>query len=56
MNPRELSIGLSLLVPTLIIGFWPKVATDLFENSTNALANILQSHTTIALIQLLQIS
>jgi NAD(P)H-quinone oxidoreductase subunit 4 len=39
MKPRELLIGLSLLVPTLVIGFWPRVAIDLYEASTNALAN-----------------
>ena len=38
MRPRELLIGLSLLVPTLVIGFWPRVAIDLYESSTNALA------------------
>ncbi len=50
MNPRELTIGLSLLVPTLIIGFWPKIATNLFETSTNALASVIQTHTTLALL------
>jgi NAD(P)H-quinone oxidoreductase subunit 4 len=38
MRPRELIIGLSLLVPTLVIGIWPRVAMDLYEASTNALA------------------
>ena len=38
MRPRELVIGLSLLVPTLVIGIWPRVAMDLYEASTNALA------------------
>ena len=38
MRPRELVIGLSLLVPTLVIGIWPRVAMDLYEVSTNALA------------------
>ncbi len=41
MRPRELLIGLSLLVPTLVIGFWPRVAIDLYEASTNALATEL---------------
>jgi NAD(P)H-quinone oxidoreductase subunit 4 len=41
MRPRELLIGLSLLVPTLVIGFWPRVAIDLYEASTNALATDL---------------
>jgi len=26
-------------VPTLVIGFWPRVAINLYEASTNALAN-----------------
>ena len=38
MRPRELVIGLSLLVPTLVIGIWPRIAMDLYEASTNALA------------------
>ena len=38
MRPRELVIGLSLLVPTLVIGIWPRVAMDLYEASTNTLA------------------
>jgi NAD(P)H-quinone oxidoreductase subunit 4 len=44
MNPRELTIGLSLLVPTLVIGFWPRIAIDLYETSTNALAQNLFTH------------
>ncbi|ABX08987.1 NAD(P)H-quinone oxidoreductase subunit 4 [Prochlorococcus marinus] len=56
MNARELSIGLSLLLPTLIIGFWPRIATDIFENSTNALANTLETQTLISISQALQIS
>tara|TARA_Y100001968_G_scaffold3728_1_gene3272 strand:- start:24460 stop:26034 length:1575 start_codon:yes stop_codon:yes gene_type:complete len=56
MNNRELSIGLSLLVPTLIIGFWPRIAIDLYESSTNALAEGLLSSNNINLIsQTLQI-
>ncbi len=51
MTPRELSIGLSLLVPTLIIGFWPRVAIDLYEASTNALANRLIDQSLIAINQ-----
>jgi len=43
MKPRELMIGLTLLVPTLVIGFWPRVAIDLYEASTTALSdNLLQ--------------
>ncbi len=41
INARELSIGLSLLVPTLVIGFWPRIAIDIYEASTNSLAEIL---------------
>ncbi len=46
INPRELSIGLSLLVPTLVIGFWPRVAINLYEASTNSLAEALMRFTT----------
>ncbi|MFM7170824.1 MAG: NAD(P)H-quinone oxidoreductase subunit 4 [Cyanobium sp.] len=49
MNPRELVIGMSLLVPTLVIGFWPRVAIDFYEASTNALSGQLASQT-IALL------
>jgi NAD(P)H-quinone oxidoreductase subunit 4 len=38
MKPRELVIGMTLLVPTLVIGFWPRVAIGVYEGSTNALA------------------
>ena len=38
MRPRELVIGLSLLVPTLVIGIWPRIAMDLYEASTDAIA------------------
>jgi NAD(P)H-quinone oxidoreductase subunit 4 len=38
MKPRELLIGLTLLVPTLAIGFWPRLAIDFYEASTDALA------------------
>ena len=41
MNGRELTIGFSLLLPTLVIGFWPKVAINLYESSTNALSQQL---------------
>ena len=41
MNPRELTIGLTLLLPTLVIGFWPKIAINLFEASTNSIAENL---------------
>jgi NAD(P)H-quinone oxidoreductase subunit 4 len=49
MNPRELVIGMCLLVPTLVIGFWPRVAIDFYEASTNALANQFASQT-VALV------
>jgi NAD(P)H-quinone oxidoreductase subunit 4 len=49
MNPRELLIGLMLLVPTLMIGFWPRVAIDLYEASTNALATQLADSASVAL-------
>jgi NAD(P)H-quinone oxidoreductase subunit 4 len=39
MKPREAVIALSLLVPTLVIGFWPRLAIDLYEASTTALAS-----------------
>ena len=41
MRPRELVIGLMLLVPTLAIGFWPRLAIDLYGASTTALAQNL---------------
>lgn len=53
MNPRELVIGLTLLVPTLTIGIWPRVAMDVYEASTDALANTLSTHSLIALHNLL---
>ncbi len=49
MRPRELVIGLSLLVPTLVIGFWPRVAIDIYEATTTALSVDLASHAQIAL-------
>ena len=51
MKPRELVIGLSLLVPTLVIGIWPRIAMDLYESSTNALSQQLGDHGVVALIQ-----
>ena len=51
MKPRELVIGLSLLVPTLVIGIWPRIAMDLYESSTNALSQQLGEHGAVALIQ-----
>ena len=49
MKPRELLIGLTLLVPTLVIGFWPRIAIDLYEATTTALAQDLAAHTVVAL-------
>ena len=48
MRPREVVIGLLLLVPTLVIGIWPRIAMDLYEASTDALASDLASHTVVA--------
>ena len=55
MRPRELVIGLTLLVPTLVIGIWPRVAMDLYESSTDALAELLGQHSLVALAQQLNI-
>ena len=49
MKPRELVIGLMLLVPTLAIGFWPRLAIDLYGASTTAVAENLASHATEAM-------
>jgi NAD(P)H-quinone oxidoreductase subunit 4 len=38
-----------LLFPTLIIGFWPRVAIDFYEASTNGLANQLAGQAQMAL-------
>ena len=51
MKPRELLIGLTLLVPTLAIGFWPRLAIDFYEASTNALASRLADTPLLALGQ-----
>ena len=53
MRPRELVIGLTLLVPTLVIGIWPRIAMDLYEASTDALAVDLAKHTVVAMRALL---
>ena len=50
MNGRELTIGFSLLLPTLVIGFWPKIAINLYETSTNALSQQLTLAKLIGLI------
>ena len=49
MKSRELVIGLTLLVPTLVIGFWPRVAIGVYEGSTNALAAELASQGAMAM-------
>lgn len=49
MSPRELTIGLTLLVPTLVIGFWPRVAIDFYEASATALADLLASQPLVAI-------
>jgi len=55
MKPRELLIGLTLLVPTLAIGFWPRLAIDFYESSTNAMAAQLSALPVVALGQSLGI-
>ncbi len=55
MNPRELTIGLSLLIPTLVIGLWPRVAIDLYESSTNILAENLSAHSLFGVSHLLNL-
>ncbi len=55
MNYRELTVSLSLLIPTLVIGFWPRIAMDLYETSTNALAQNLLSNRILTLTQALQL-
>ncbi len=52
MTPRELIIALSLIIPTLVIGFWPRIAMDFYEASTNALSFQLASHTLITTSQM----
>nr|YP_002049491.1 NAD(P)H-quinone oxidoreductase subunit 4 [Paulinella chromatophora]ACB43281.1 NAD(P)H-quinone oxidoreductase subunit 4 [Paulinella chromatophora] len=39
MSPRETIVGLILLVPTLVIGFWPRIVIDFYTASTSDLAN-----------------
>ena len=55
MRPRELVIGMSLLVPTLVIGIWPRIAMDLYEASTDNLATDLGQRALVALIEHLPI-
>jgi NAD(P)H-quinone oxidoreductase subunit 4 len=49
MKPRELVIGLCLLVPTLAIGFWPRLAIDFYGATTTALAEGLTSPSAMAI-------
>ncbi len=53
MRPRELVIGLTLMVPTLVIGVWPRIAMDFYEAATDALAIDLSTHSLVALTTLL---
>ncbi len=52
MDTRELFIALSLLAPTLLIGFWPKIVTNIFESSSNAIANNLAAQNLLAILQI----
>ena len=52
MRPRELVIGLTLLVPTLAIGFWPRLAIDFYQASTDALSGELGQLGSLALSHL----
>jgi len=45
MSPRELTIALVLVVPTLMIGFWPQLATGLYDATTDGIA--AQLHNTM---------
>ena len=56
MDSRELFIALSLLSPTLLIGFWPRIATDIFESSSNAIANNLAVHKIIAFVHIIPLN
>ncbi len=51
INTRELLIGISLLIPTLTIGFWPRIAIDLYKASTDLMADRLINNSLIALSQ-----
>jgi NAD(P)H-quinone oxidoreductase subunit 4 len=43
MTPRELTIALVLIVPTLMIGFWPRLATGIYDATTDSIAASLNS-------------
>ena len=51
MRPRELTIALVLVVPTLLIGFWPRLATSLYDATTDGIAGHLHN-TLVAALQL----
>jgi len=42
-----------LMVPTLVIGVWPRIAMDFYEAATDALASDLGTHSLVALTTLL---
>ena len=45
MRPRELVIGLTLMVPTLVIGIWPRIAMDFYEAATDGVTpQVTQRH------------
>ena len=52
MTTILLLIGLSLLVPTLTIGFWPRIAIDFYQAGTDALSQELSQVTVQAIAQL----
>jgi NAD(P)H-quinone oxidoreductase subunit 4 len=51
MRPRELTIALVLVVPTLMIGFWPRLATGIYDATTDSIAGQLHN-TLLAALQL----
>ncbi|WP_255130843.1 NAD(P)H-quinone oxidoreductase subunit 4 [Synechococcus sp. Cruz CV12-2-Slac-r] len=52
MNPRELTIALVLVVPTLMIGFWPRLASGIYDATTDTVAAQIHS-TLIAVLEML---
>lgn len=52
MNPRELTIALVLVVPTLMIGFWPRLASGIYDATTDTVAAQIHS-TSIAVLEML---
>ena len=52
MNPRELTIALVLVVPTLMIGFWPRLASGIYDATTDAISAQINS----SLVALLEMS